>query len=174
MGALEPDAIDTLAESLDLADRDLRWAALDLLKKLAGEHRDAVVARAIALGADGSLVQRRMAFYLLRDVAAGEPDARRAAVEALASSDSNLRLAALAALAAAGPHSDEEVSRLVALVGDPDLRVARGAAASLGALRNPPAAVLEALRAARLHADPSLRRAAESSLRKLGAHVGDD
>jgi hypothetical protein len=165
--ALELEALEPLAESLAVDDRDLRWAAVDLLRKLAARHPDAVVGRAVALGSAGSPVQRRMAFYLLRDVAAGEPAVRRAALDALGCSDPNLRLAALAVLAAAGAETDEEVDGLTALVGDPDLPVARAAAATLGSVRRPPPVVLETLRAARRHADPSLRRAAASALRRL-------
>jgi HEAT repeat protein len=137
------------------------------LNKLAERRREAVVGLAVDLGRGGTPTQRRLAFYLLRDLGACGGDAIAAAVEALATEDVSLRLAALAALAAASPGSPD-VARIAALVSDPDLRVARAAAAMLGSLGNKGSRVLEALRRARLAADASLRKAASSSLRRLG------
>jgi hypothetical protein len=168
MGELGLEGIETLAESLGSEDRDLRWAGLDLLKKLAERRREAVVGQAVDLGRGGTPTQRRLAFYLLRHLGACGDDAIAAAAEALATEDASLRLAALAALAAGSPASPD-VARITALVSDPDLRVARAAAAMLGSLGNKGSQVLEALRRARLAADASLRKAASSSLRRLDA-----
>lgn len=167
IGTLGPEGIETLVESLGSDDRDLRWAAVEVLKKLALGHRAAVVERATEVGCGGTLVQRRMAFYLMRDLEASDDAAVAATLQALDARDSNLRLAALAALTASRPNSMEVARRVATLVPDTDLRVARAAAAALGRLDRCPADVMDSLRRACRSTDASLRRAAQSSLARL-------
>jgi HEAT repeat protein len=164
IGPLSLTALPTLLEVLNSDDGDLRWAAADLLKQLAERHRDDVVDRLLA-GAGASGNQRKMAFYCLRDlgVAAGFD----AAIAGLAEGDIESRLAALAFIAKVHPSAAVAAPHIVAMVEDADPRMQRAAAGTLGGLGVSAGEVIDALRRAAASPDPSLRRAAERSLRLL-------
>jgi len=164
IGPLSLAALPTLLEVLNSGDGDLRWAAADLLKRLAERQRDAVVDRLLA-GARASGNQRKMALYCLRDldVAAGFD----AAVAGLAEGDIESRLAALALIAKVHPSAAVAAPHIVTLLDDADPRMQRAAAATLGSLGVSSGEVIDALHRAAASSDPSLQRAAERSLRLL-------
>ena len=163
-GGLTLAALPTLLEVMGLDDGDLRWAASELIKQLATADRGAVVAAVIgAARAPGA--QRKMALYCLRDLAVSE--ASDVALDALADANLETRLAALALLAKVHGNADSAAARIAALIDDPDPRMQRTAAATLGDLGVRSSAVLEVLQRAHARDDPSLRRAAARSLKTL-------
>jgi HEAT repeat protein len=164
VGPLPVAAVPTLVEIIGTPDGDLRWAAADLLKGIAARQRAAVVAALI----DAACVpgpRRKMALYCLRDLDVGE--AVDVADAALADPATDVRLAALAAVAALDPDRPRVAARIAALVDDADPRMQRAAAGTLGGLGVRSAPVLDALSRAEASDDPSLRRAAIQSKLRL-------
>jgi HEAT repeat protein len=166
LGKFPVAAIDAAIELLGTDDRDLRWAAANLLERAAAAD-SAVLARVCDTARVGSFLQRRMALYVLRDLATGEPTAIIAAEEALGERDVELRLAGLAALVQLSKEPSRTADRVVGLLDDPELRVQRVAAAALGLLGHRSPTVMRAIERALACADPSVRRAAKRSLERL-------
>lgn len=162
---LTTDRLPTLLEVMGSDDGDLRWAAADLVKRLAAVDREGVAA-ALTEAARAGGTARKMALYCLRDLAVAA--ATDVAVDALADPAIETRLAALAFLAAVHLDAGVAAQRIAALVADADPRMQRAAAGTLGGLGVGDAAVVEALRRARSSSDSSLSRAALRSLRQLG------
>jgi len=159
--------LDILAEGLGGDDGDIRWAALDLLKRSAAGAHESVVARLAALAAHGTAQQRKMALYGLRDLGVSDPAIAEATERALNATEADVRLAAISILARQPGDPRRAAAFLVELLGDRDRAIARAAAAALGAVGERSAAVMAALERARSGTDPALRRAAERSLRLL-------
>jgi HEAT repeat protein len=157
-------ALPTLLEVMGLADGDLRWAAVDLLKQLAAAERPLVVGQLLA-AAQTPGPQRKMALYCLRDLAVGE--AFDAALSALGDARVDVRLAALALVATVHPDATTAADRIAALIDDADPRVQRAAIGTLGGLGVDSEAVRVALARAEASADASLQRAAAQSRRQL-------
>lgn len=165
IGPLPCEVLPILLDVIGLDDGDLRWAAADLIKQLAATDRDAVVARLLAAaGAPGP--PRKMALYCLRDL--GVAAAFDTALAALGDEHIEARLAALAVVATVHPDSTAAAELIAALIDDGDPRLRRAAAGTLGGLGVRSATVLGALRRAEASDDPSLRRAAVNSRRRLG------
>lgn len=169
IGPLPLDALPTLLDVMALDDGDLRWAAAELVKRLAATDRAAVVQRLLAAAAEPA-AQRKMALYCLRDLAVGE--AFGVALDAVKGGHIETRLAALAVIAAVHPDPAAAARRMAMLVEDPDPRMQRAAAGTLGGLGVSFEEVVDALRRAEASDDPSLRRAAARSLRRLGETSG--
>jgi len=164
VGPVPLTALPTLLEVMGLDDGDLRWAAADLLKQLANRERAPVVARVLAAAAAAGPT-RKMALYCLRDLAV--PEGFDAALAGLADEHIETRLAALAVIAVVHRDAADAARRIAALIDDADPRMQRAAAGTLGGLGQRCPEVMDALRRAAHGADPSLRRAAERSLRLL-------
>jgi HEAT repeat protein len=165
IGPLSASAIPALAGALAAADGDIRWAAAERLKELAAREPEAVLPELLRLADEGSREQQKMALYCLRDLEA--PQGTEIAERALRSGDVGVRLAALAAFARLAANPAAAAERVVALLNDPDERVRRASAATLGSLGMPLPEVLSALDEACRSSDPSLSRAAARSLRQL-------
>ena len=165
IGPLPLSVVPTLIEVIGDGDGDLRWAAADLLKQIAAKHRPAVVGALIA-AASTSGPGRKMALYCLRDLAVAE--ALTVAERGLDDAEIDVRLAALAALAALDSDRGRCAERIARLIDDPDPRLQRAAAGTLGGLSVVSAVVVEALTRAEQSEDASLRRAAVQSKRRLG------
>ncbi len=166
-GELSPQSLDVLVEVLASDDGDLRWAALDLLKRFAASGREAVVPRLVRLATDGAPQQRKMALYALRDLEVVALEAGRAAAVALRASEIDLRLAGIATLGRLTIDRQQAAASLLALLDDPVGPIRRAAAAALGALGIASPEVVAALQRVRASDDAALRRAAERSLRLL-------
>jgi len=164
IGPVPRAALPTLLALLGSDDGDLRWAAAELLKRLAESHREAVVGPLLTI-AHAPGAQRKMALYCLRDLAVGSGFG--AALAALADAEIETRLAALAVLAQVHPSAAAAVQHIVPLLDDADPRMQRAAAATLGSLDVSTHEVIDALRRVESRPDPSLRRAAARSLRLL-------
>lgn len=157
--------LPTLLEVMGSDDGDLRWAAADLVKRLAAVDRDVVAAQLTDAARAGGAA-RKMALYCLRDLTVAA--ATDVAVDALDDPAIETRLAALAFLAAVHLDAAVAAQRIAALVADADPRMQRAAAGTLGGLGVRDPSVADALRRARSSSDPSLSRAARRSLRQLG------
>ncbi len=166
--ALPFEALDTLLETLGLDNGDLRWAALDLVRRAVARYGRPVIDRLIEAAEHGSAAQRKMALYGLRDLEVREPACVAAAERALApEADIELRLAGLAALVRLAIDRAAAARCVTRLLDDSDERMRRVAAATVGALGDRSPEVLAALARACAGSDPSMRRAAERSLRLL-------
>lgn len=165
---LWPSALETMR----LEDGDQRWAAAELACRIV---RDDPSMRAAIRGAlaDPSPTLRKMVLYCLRDL--GDPGTAEAALELLADADSGVRLAALAALTAAGLDQRQAAATAghvaALLTADHDAGVRRAAAVALGKLGAADPEIVAALRSATRSTDASLARAAAGALRSLG-HPG--
>jgi HEAT repeat protein len=163
---LEPALVPTLLEALGDRDGDRRWAAAALMVGCGTRHPTEVVpALRNALRAPVPEL-RKMALYVLRDLAIDVPGLTAEMLAATRDDDIAVRLAALAALTRlAAPPSGacDEALRLAR--DDPNPGVRRAAVSALGKLgRGVPAAEV-VIRAALDSADPALRRAAEAARR---------
>jgi HEAT repeat protein len=167
MGTIRQSALATLLEALDSDDGDVRWAAADLLKRLARGASALVTGALVQAAQTGTAKQRKMSLYLLRDLQFhAAADVARIALEA---DVMEVRLAALAALAALALDKTAAAAHVVTLMRDDDERMRRAAAVALGQLGVATTEVLSTLAAARQSGDPSLKRAAERALQALGA-----
>ena len=167
-GFRDREILETLLEVLDVSDGDLRWAAADLLQRAAASDRAWVIDRLnrVAEG-EGGASARKMALYSLRTLDVRDARTVSAAERAIGAEDVELRLAALSAYARLSDDRIAAALRLAGLIADADERVRRAAAATVGTLGVRRPEILHALDAARSADDPSLRRAAERSLRLL-------
>lgn len=165
LGDAPPVTLPTLLQALGSDDGDVRWAAGNILARLRG---DTVLVDALQqLLGTGNSAQRKMAAYCLRDLDARSPAVERALFAALHDPDTNVRLAIIAAIGRLAIDRATAAQGLIDLLGDPDARVHRVAAAVLGLLGERSDAVHAALKIASQSADASLARAAERSLRLL-------
>jgi HEAT repeat protein len=162
LGGVVPSAArPTLLELLGDPDGDVRWAAAELLKRMAAGARAAIVGDLVDVARVASR-RRKMALYCLRDL--GAPEAAEVVEPALADPDVDTRLAALALLAAVGTDRSAAALRIAELVADADPRMQRAAAGTLGRLGIASPPVEAALRRATQSDDESLRKAAHRSL----------
>lgn len=166
-GIVELSMLPTLLDALDKTDGDVRWAAADLMKRLAKQETSTVVVALLHAARAGAVNQRKMSLYILRDLQC--QDASAVALDGLAAAAIEVRLAALSALVALAQDRAGAAARVVALVDDDDARMRRAAAAALGQLAVATDAVVARLEAATKTDDPSLRRAAEGALLRIGS-----
>jgi HEAT repeat protein len=165
-------ALDVLLDTLGSDDGDVRWAAAGLIVRFAAtvEGRSTAESALTNLVRSGSVLQRKMALYGLRDLGADGHETRVAAQRALRADDRGVRLAALSFLARAGG-DEADAEAMARLLDDVDGGVRRAAAAALGRLGNRSATVLTALAAAARSAEPALRRAAAAALLSIEAET---
>ena len=157
-------SIEVLIETLDHRDPDIRWAvALTLIRLAKADRR--VLQLLIALASKGTVNQRRMAIYSLRNV--GVDDA--ASVETLLSSlrdlDPTVRVAAVTSLKSQpglGEIGKNELLRL--FLNDQDLRVRNSSAVTLAQLGAPSEAFLNELIKAAASDNAQLKKAATAAL----------
>jgi HEAT repeat protein len=171
-GGVPAAALPTLLDALDAEDRDLRWAASDLLVRQVPVWGSRAARSLVELVGSGTARQRKMALYCLRDIGrnigAGGEGSEEVVRRALGDGDVDVRLAAVAALVKVA--SDRRTAALLisSCLGDRDLRVCRAAAGTLGMLGQRDEEVFAALRGAAQSGDESLRRAADRALERLG------
>lgn len=168
LGEPPPASVPVLLEALATGDGDVRWAAADILLRVA--DRDDLVERLRSRVASGTAAARKMALYCLRDLDARTPEIEAVVVRALDDAERDVRLAAVSAIARLALDRAGAAAGLVAVLEeDADERVRRAAAAALGAVGDRSDVVLGALEAASTGDDASLRRAADGALRRLRA-----
>jgi len=167
----EPPArtLPVLLETLGADDGDVRWAAASILLRV--KNRTRLIGSLVGLVARGTATQRKMALYCLRHLDARSAPVERAVAAALGDAAWDVRLAAIAVLPRVAVDRAAAAERLLAELAAPDVRFRRAAAAALGSLGHRAGPVIAALQGAAAGADPSLRKAAEGALGRLG---GDD
>ena len=169
-GAFDLAAMPALIEAISSSDGDVRWAAAELIVRLAKSHRDAVSNRLIELTRAGNLNARKMALYCLRDVGGPREDLLAVAESCSGDHPSLLKMAALSLIPRIENPGERATNLAIHLLeDDPDAGVRRCAAVALGHLANRSPRVTEALvRAAKADGDLSMQRAAQGALARLG------
>lgn len=166
-GRPSPVAATVWIDHLASPDRDLRWAAHDLLVRhvadLGGQARASLYDAAAA----GDAQRRKMALYCLRDIGGPDAAAESLARRALDAGEIEVRLAAMSAYSVLAAERGAAALLLCAYLDDRDPRVRRAAAAAIGKLGCADAAVRDALDLASRGDDPGLRRAALGALAAL-------
>lgn len=167
LGLFEPAMIAPLVEVLGRRDGDLRWAAAALLQTCATVHADLVLTAVVPAAAHDDPERRKMALYVLRDVAPAHPAAYDAAMRGLADPALGVRFAALAVLARVATVPPEACARVLMLArADPDAGLRRAALCTLGVVGAGVSEVDAVLAAAAASDDPSDRRAAGLARRR--------
>ena len=169
LGIFEPAMIAPLLEALAQRDGDLRWAAADLLTTCARVHPDPVLAVLLSAVTDQEPERRKMALYVLRDVAPAKQAVHEAVIRGLRDAAVGVRFAALSALARLQPVPPEACRLVLGLVRDDvDAGLRRAALCALGNLGRGVSDVEDALAAATASDDPGMRRAALVARRRRG------
>ena len=168
LGIVEPAMIAPMVEALGQRDGDQRWAAADLMITCGRVHPELVMARLLEAGVDPEPERRKMALYILRDLAPANPVVHQATIRGLCDPAVGVRFAALSALARLQPVPPDACALVLALCSDdPDPGLRRAALCALGAVGCGVSDVDAALAAAATSDDPATRRAAEVARRRL-------
>jgi HEAT repeat protein len=165
-GALDLRACAPLLEAFANPDGDVRWAALELIVKLGRRYPGPIRDRLLAIQNCTDPNSRKMSLYALRDLGLRDPVVMAAVCAACAHADSQVRLAALSFIRAAGGGAAVDAV-LTCLESDPEAGVRRAAAFALGYLGDHSQRVLGALHRANAADDAALRKAASQTLARL-------
>jgi HEAT repeat protein len=170
LGVVEIAMVSPLVEAFGRRDGDERWAAAQIMTACARVHRVAVVPALLAAATDAVPDRRKMALYVLRDVAPDDPSVHAAALHGLDDPAVGVRFAALSAVTRLEPLLDAACERVLVMArDDTDPGVRRAAVITLGQIGRGVSAVTAALEAAATSDDPGLRRAAAIARRRLDA-----
>jgi HEAT repeat protein len=153
-----------LLESIGSDDGDLRWAASRLLVAL--EMPD-LTDRLLAALVAGSVEQRKMALYCLREHGERAERTDLAVTAALDDADAGIRLAAMSSLVVIARDTEAAAVAILRRLHDGEAGVRRAAAAALGRLGSRRLEVRAALEAAAASEDDALARAARGALERL-------
>lgn len=156
-----------LLGGLDRNEPDIRWAIALLVMRIAKNHSE-VIGLLIELVSAGSVNQKRMAIYCLRDLALTDGESLHALLQGARDADPTVRVAAVTSLKTrdAGEAGRDKLVKL--FVDDKDLRVRNAAAITLAHWGSPSQAFLEALHAAARGENPQLKKSAAAALVILG------
>jgi HEAT repeat protein len=162
----EPSLLPALVLALASPEGDLRWSAARVLVDMGRLHGEIVhVLLGLVRGSEASSV-RRMATFCLRELAPDQPAAAQALLEASRDADTQLRRAALTAMAGLLDPPPLVRTRLGEALDDADTVAAGLAALALGELRD-----VDALPRLRTLAEsartPALQRAAKAAVARL-------
>jgi HEAT repeat protein len=168
LGLVDTEMVPTLLAVFDHRDGDERWAAAQLMRACARGHASLVLPLVVNAAAGGSAEQRKMALYVLRDVAPDDAGVHRAVRRGLADPEVGVRFAALSAVARLVPRPADACDLVVALAErDPDPGLRRAALSALGWVGRGVDAVAALLDAAAASDDAGVRRAAGVARRRL-------
>lgn len=161
------ECIGRLIDALDHREPDIRWAIALLLVRIAKED-GAVVNLLIDLCAIGTVNQKRMALYCIRDLALSDPTSRAALLKAINDTDPTVRVAAAICLKMR-PDLDEagKNTLLQVYLGDIDPKVRNAVVIALAALGSPSVEFLSALNEARESENGQTKKAAGAALELL-------
>ncbi len=159
-----PEAsIQVLIETLDHQDPDIRWAVILILIRLAKTDRQ-VLKLLRDLTTNGTVKQRRMAIYSLRDAGLAEEESVQALVDALRDPDPTVRVAAVTSLRMEPGLSENRKNELLRLFAkDQDPRVRNSAAVTLALLGAPSEEFLSELTKAKASDNAQLKKAASAA-----------
>lgn len=161
------ECISKLIDALDHPEPDIRWAIALLLVSIA-KKEIAVADLLVTLCAGGTVNQKRMALYCIRDLALSDSVSLAALLTALDDADPTVRVAAAICLKMRGDLDDAGKNILLKVyVEDKDPRVRNAAAIALAALASPSEEFLRALTEASESNDPQARKAANAAFEIL-------
>jgi len=158
--------LEILLDALDNPDPDVRWAVILLLARLT-EAQSTVIQLTSSLFATGTVTQRRMVIYYLKELKRQNEAIRQALLSALNDSDPTVRVAAVISLKEQDVDSDGKTTLLDLLMRDPDIRVQHAAAITLASLGSPSEDFLAALDHATKTGQGPLKKAALAAQRIL-------
>jgi HEAT repeat protein len=168
-------SIQVLIETLDQRDPDIRWAVALILIRLAKTDRQ-VLRLLIELASKGTVNQRRMAIYSLRDVGLSDDESVKTLLNSLRDLDPTVRVAAATSLKVHSRLSESGKNELLQLFSkDQDLRVRNTAAVTLAQLGDPSEEFLSELTQAIASENAQLKKAASAAfdiLKKRSAPSG--
>ncbi|MGH7796669.1 MAG: HEAT repeat domain-containing protein [Candidatus Binatia bacterium] len=157
-------AIERLLDALDHREPDIRWAIALLLVRVAKQDTN-LVDSLIRLCASGTINQKRMALYSLRDLALSDAVSSAALLKALGDPDATVRVAATICLKLRADLNDAGRNILLqTYLKDSELKVRNAAAIALANLGAPDGEFLIALRKNRDSKDEQTRKAAIAAL----------
>lgn len=157
-------AIESLLDALGHREPDIRWAIALLLIRIAKQDAN-LVDSLIHLCATGTITQKRMALYSLRDLTLSDPVSSAALLKALGDSDATVRVAATISLKLRSDLNDAGKTILLqTYLKDSEAKVRNAAAIALANLGSPDAEFLRALRKNRDSDDDQTRKAAIAAL----------
>lgn len=160
-------AIDRLFDALDHEEPDIRWAVALLLVRIAKEQKE-VMGLLIRLCAAGSLKQKRMALYAIRDLALSDAASLSAFFTALQDSEPTVRVAAAICLKTRMDVDETGKRRLLeAYIHDAEPKVRHTVAITLAALGAPQPDFITALKKNRASEDEQTKKAAIAALELL-------
>jgi HEAT repeat protein len=164
--------LPALLEALELEDGDLRWSATHMLTMLGRMQGEVLPVLLHEAQHAGSARRRRMAVYVLRELAPERPGTGMTLLACLDDVDTEVRRAALSSLAKVIEPDSSCVDRVLGILSDdPDPSMRRIAAVVVPGLvvHHPESrdAAHTTLSSAAKAADVGLRRAAEAALSRL-------
>ncbi len=160
-------AIRNLLDTLDHREPDIRWACSLLLTKIAQREAE-VIELLIELCQNGTVNQKRMALYCLRDLALNDPTSLQAMLNSLLDSDTTVRVAAVTSLKNRTEDTDRARAALLqSFLMDADIKVRNAAAVTLAHIGSPSEEFLLALRQACNSENSQARKAAALALQLL-------
>jgi len=162
-------AIAALLEALDHRDPDIRWAIALLLVRIAKEREDlALMNSLLQLCAAGTDNQKRMALYVIRDLALADAASLAALLAALRDAEPTVRVAAAICLKPRSDVDDAGKALLLELyLHDAEPRVRHAVAITLAALGAPAADFLLALKKNSASENEQTKKAAIAALELL-------
>ena len=168
--------LPVLLEALELEDGDMRWQATHMLAMLGRLHGEVLPVALHEVASAESPLRRRMALYVLRELAPERAETARTCLQALEDPDADVRHAALTCFGKLGDPDRAALSRVLEILREgADPRARRIAAVVLPRMveahpdsRAEVRALIEGLRASD---DASLARAADVAAARL-ADVG--
>ncbi len=164
--------LPTLLDALEFDDGDLRWSATHMLATLGRMQPEVLPVLLDEAHASTRPLRRRMALYVLRELAPEREESRAVFLERLDDPDLEVRRAALSSLAKVTEPDVSCVDRVLGILSDdPDPRMRRIAAVVVPDVvaQRPETheSARQALTRAVETADRSLQRAAEAALTRL-------
>lgn len=159
--------IRALLKGLDRSEPDIRWAiALLLIQMVKGDGDLANLL--LTLSAKGTVNQRRMAIYCIRDLRLTDHSSMAALLTAATDEEPTVRVAALTSLRWRSDSGSAARRRLLErYLDDPDGRVRNAAAVTLAQLGDPDETFTRALEQGAKSADAHARKAAVAALELL-------
>lgn len=157
-------AVQKLLDALGHDEPDIRWAVALLLTRLARSASEVVILL-LKLCRTGSVNQKRMAIYCLRDLGLSDSESLQAFIDALTDADATVRVAAVVSLKSRLDITEGAREILLrAYLNDKEIKVRNAAAVTLASFGAPSAEFLRALRRASESGEGQTKKAADAAL----------
>ncbi len=166
-------SVRTLLDGLDHREPDIRWAIALVVIRIAKDHGE-LIRPLIELCVTGSVNQRRMAIYCLRDLQLRDRESLQAMLQSLDDADASVRVAAVTSLKSRRDLAQEQQDKLLSVFcRDQDIKVRNAAAITLASVESPSRAAVEALTEAADSHNAQLQKAARAALKILQKNSAD-